>query len=357
MESAGHCGRRARKGYRPMSLKKKYVPTPAYDEAAFVMFQDQADVPEYVVAALKAAPSLTLDTNETLVFARSMETVRNKVYRKVFAELIGTSLVPMSEENAITDEWYIFRAIDSYTLATLYENYATDMPLVTASAREVAVKFYQYWNGYGWSTLDAMRAARAGVALGTELAMACRKGHEIALDEQIAKGVPSIKTFGLVNHPNVSLYAMPTGAWTTATSDQILADMNAFVTQMLVGTLETFAPDTYLMDTAAYRLITSKLMNSASGGASVLETFQKQNPGITVKTWTKLATANAAGTNGRQILYKNSEEVLQFIVGKQFESFPAETANMFTKFPTMSSAAGLQVFQPLAIAYSDNALV
>lgn len=344
-------------------MAKKYAPTPVFDEASFRAYQDEADVPQAILDAVAAAqgqggapldPKM-FDSNETLVFARQLETIKNRLYEKKYAALKGPSFVPMSMEGGLETEFLTYRIYDRVTLAILVENYQTDFPLVTASAREVSIKYHIYGNSYGYSLLDLRRAAKAGVQLESRMADIARQGHELVLDDEIAYGVPTLKTFGLTNHPNATLYTLPTGNWSSATGEQILADLNYLVTQMLTNTLEIWAGDTMLMSTAAYRLIATKLINSANGSnRSVLEAFKAQNPGISVESWTKLNLANATGDNGRIVFYRKSDEVLEFQVGRQFEVMPPIQSGMMISYPCISSAAGLVVLHPSALCYADN---
>ena len=170
-------------------------------------------------------------------------------------------------------------------------------------------------------------------------------------------GVPEIKTYGLANHPNVSLLTLSNGTWSSATAEDILDDLNQIVDTMVNTTLEIHRPDTIVMSTAAYQLIAKKILNSAGSTDSVLDVFKKQNPGITVQSWTKLATANAAGTNGRIIAYKKSADVLEFEMGQEFEVFPAIQEGLFFKHICKSRWAGVSVHLPAAICYCDNQLL
>jgi hypothetical protein len=111
------------------------------------------------------------------------------------------------------------------------------------------------------------------------------------------------------------------------------------------------------MSPAAFQLIASKFVNSAAGTMTVLNAFKEQHPGVTVSSWTKLSTANAAGTNGRMVLYKRDSEVLEFEVGREFEILEPERKGMFIQYPTLSSAAGLQVYIPAAVQHADNQLL
>ena len=327
----------------------------AYDAESEELIKDASDVPAELVRF--AAFENVTDASETLVFARSLETVKNRVYAKKYAELKGRQLVPFSSEGGDASEYITFRTWDETAIAKIVVNYATDFPRVAQSATEYTIKYHDMGNSYGYSVQDLRSAAKAGVELSARQANGCRRGIDLGIDDAVALGVPQVKTFGLLNHPNVGLGTLPNGAWSTATGEEILEDLNDIITSMLVETLEIMAPNTILLTTAGFRLIATKLLNSAAGSMTVLEAFRAQNPGITVDSWTKLTNANAAGNNGRIVAYKKDPEVLEFEMGKEFEIFPGQMRGLEMEFYCKARFAGLAIHHPLAVSYFDDQLI
>ena len=325
-----------------------------YDEASALKIKSIEDVSDALLRAV-ASDNVATDASETMVFARQLETVSNKLYEKKYAEMKGRSFVPVSTAGGNATEYMVYRFWDQTTMAKIVSNYATDFPMVSASATEVFLKYFNFGNSYGYSVQDMRNAAKANAPLETRLAMAARKGHELALDDAIAVGIPSVKTYGLINHPSIPLLTVTNGTWASATGEQMLDDMNSMVTQMEVTSLEIFSPDTMLFSTAAFRKISTKLLSATnSSGMTVLGAFQAQNPGVFVGSWSKLNTANVAGTNGRAVVYKRSDEVMQFEMGQEFEVFPAQQDALMLSFPCLSRIGGLALFHPYGASYVDN---
>ena len=129
----------------------------------------------------------------------------------------------------------------------------------------------------------------------------------------------------------------------------------SIVTQMFANSLEMWQPDTILMSTNAFRKISTKLLSATnSSGDTVLTAFQRQNPGVSVASWTKLNTANATATNGRIVAYKRDPEVLEFEMGKEFEVFPPEQRGLTLTHACKARLAGVAIHHSLAVAYVDN---
>jgi hypothetical protein len=330
-----------------------------YDSAAAELFADISAVPEYFV---RDSASWVTDAQETLVFARQLETIKQRMYAVKYTELKGKGFVPEGNEATPTTEYLTYRIWNSYTMAKVVGNGSTDIPTVAASAQEVSVKGYSVGLGYQY-TVDDLRSAQAlNVPLIDTYAKQVRMGFELTREDHTAFGLPEMgaNQFGLLNHPNIPLVTLPFGDWTNVarTGEQILADLNAIVTAMGVLTKEIWMGDTLLMTYSAYRLIASKLLNSANGSnITVLQAFKAGNPGINIDTWNKLENANAAGNNGRMVFYKKDPEVLEFEVAIPFEQFPVEVRALTYSVYCRCKWFGIQIQYPLALSYIDAQLI
>lgn len=326
----------------------------SYDAQAAELFADISAVPEYFV---RDSASWAADAQETLVFARQLETIKRRMYEVKYPELKNRKFVPEGNEAGPTTEYLTYRIWQDYVMAKVVSGYSTDIPMVTSSGSEVSVKPFSVADGYMY-TVDELRSAQAAnVPLIDRMARAVRMGIELAREEHVAFGTPEFGGGGLLNHPNVQLVSLPNGAWASATGEEILEDMNFLVTNMLTTTNEIFAGDTLVLTVAAHRLIATKILNTAAGERTVLEAFKAQNPGISVETWQKLATANSAGNGPRILFYKKDPEVLEFEVAIPFEQMPVEVRAMTYSVVCRAKWFGLQVQYPNAISYADNAAI
>jgi hypothetical protein len=335
--------------------------TATYEEdcaASAELIKDIGDVPETFVLGSKMLG--VTDAQETMVFARQLETIKRRVYETKYPELKGRRFVPESREGGEASESLVYRVWDDYLMAKVVGNYSTDIPLVTSSAREYRINYYTVATGYMYSVDDLRQAQKAGTGLKDRLAQNVRRSIELLRDEHTAFGTPETGSFGLVNHPNVGIVSLPFGDWSNVarTGEQILADLNFVITSMMNATNEIFMGDTLLMSIAAYRLIATKLLNTGNASnITVLQAFQAQNPGISIESWTKLALANAAGNNGRMVFYKKDPEVLEFEVGVDFEQFGPEVRAMTYTTVCRARWAGVQIQYPSAVSYIDGQLI
>lgn len=317
------------------------------------MSEAEITIPYVLDQAQKSG--LIKDAAETMAFARQLENIEKRLYRKKYPQLKGRTLIPTSNEDGNAVEQTTYRMWDAYVQAKIISNFATDFPTVQASAQEFSAKYKSFGAGYEYSVQDMRNAARANIPLETELADAARRAIEISLEECYAKGVPEAKTFGLTNHPNVTLATFPTGTWASATGELILTDLNYGFNYAASATLGIWGADTLLLDGPSFRFIATKLLNSANGSnLTVLEAFKAQHPGVTVDSWEQLNTADASLTGPRCVFYKMDEEAIQFRLGQDFETFPVQIQGMAFKVPCHARAAGVIVRHPLSLVYFDN---
>jgi hypothetical protein len=320
---------------------------------------ESVDSVESAVDALGEQITLaTSDAAETMVFARQLETVKARVYEKKYPPLKARSFVDESNEGGATSDTLVYRVWEAFVVAKVSLNYATDIPMVAASGKEMVVRYFPVRDGYYYSIEDLRKAQAAGVELSTKYALIARRGIELARDGITAFGVPDIGTFGIANHPNATLRVLPNGNWESANGLAILADLNDLVTDMLDESLEIFEPNTILLSTRLYRIVTTKLVSADgndAGHVSVLDLFKKQNPGIRVESWTKLKASAPDGTHDRVICYHKSPEVMEFETGVEFEILPVEYSKGVFSHVCQARYAGVQIHYPLAVSYSDNA--
>lgn len=301
--------------------------------------------------------NIRLDAGETAMLARQLEYVYAKTYDIKYAELKARRFIPVDTSVDSGAEFYTYRQWDMFGMAKLIANYADDLPRVDSLAKEYPAPIKSLGASYGYSVQDMRRSAMAGSMLDSRRAAAARRAHEQAFDDVMAFGDAAAGLAGFSNNANVPIVAPVTGQWITnaATPLQIIADLNELVNSIILATLETFVPNTLLLDNTSFQIINSTPM-SLTGDAdkTVLRFFLDNNPYITdVDQWNKLNAAGAGGTS-RAIAYQRSEEVLAAVEPQPFEQFPPQARNLEFVIPTHSRVGGVRIQYPLAVAYMDD---
>ena len=301
--------------------------------------------------------NIRLDAGETAALARQLEHIYAQTYDVKYAELKARRFIPIDTSVDAGAEFFTYRQWNMFGMAKLIANYADDLPRVDSLAKEFPAPIKSLGASYGFSIQDMRRAAMNGSQLDSRRARAARRAHEQAFDDLMAFGNADAGIGGMTNNANVPIVPAVTGQWVTnlATPLQMIADLNELVNSIVLATLETFIPNTLILDNTSFTRINSTPM-STTGDAdkTVLRFFLDNNPYITdVDQWNKLAAAGAAGVS-RAIAYNRSEEVLAGVEPQSFEQFPPQARNLEFVIPTHSRVGGVRMQYPLAVAYMDD---
>jgi hypothetical protein len=131
--------------------------------------------------------------------------------------------------------------------------------------------------------------------------------------------------------------------------------MNYMVTQILVTTDQVHAPDTILLDSAAWGRITQAVDGLGSAGETIASVFLRTNPYIkNLDVWTKLDLADAAAAGPRLLCYKRDPEILELEIPQEPEQFPPQAQGLEFVINCHARVGGLRMSYPLACAYADN---
>lgn len=301
--------------------------------------------------------NVRLDAGETAMLAKQLEYVYAKTYDIKYPELKARRFIPIDTSVDSGAEFYTYRQWNMFGMAKLIANYADDLPRVDALAKEYPAPIKSLGASYGYSIQDMRRSAMSGAQLDARRARASRRAHEQAFDDVCAFGDAAAGLGGFLNNANVPIVGAVTGQWVTnsATPLQMVEDLNTLVNSIVTATLETFVPNTLLLDNTSFLLLNSTPM-STTGDAdkTVLRFFLDNNPYISdLDQWNKLNAAGAGGVS-RAVAYMRNEEVLAAVEPQPFEQFPPQARNLEFVIPTHSRVGGVRIQYPLAIAYMDD---
>jgi hypothetical protein len=145
------------------------------------------------------------------------------------------------------------------------------------------------------------------------------------------------------------------GNWPSATSQEILDDLNTIVRTMVVSTKEVWKPDTLLLPTTRFELISNRVMQAGVDTRSVLRVFLENQTHIkNVDSWSQLDTADAAGTGPRAVVYCRDPECLELVIPQEFEQLPPQAQNLTFKVACHMRIGGVVLYYFLAMLYADG---
>lgn len=301
-----------------------------------------------------------LDAAESAFFARELEKVRERLFEVKYPENKAFSFLPMATDIDPADDLVTIRKGDMVGAADLGSDYSTSGPSANVFESEESSFIRPIKAQYAYSFHDARRSARYNKRLPERLAMACRRSIANKLDDVLLLGdgtAAYLKLYGLFKLSGTSTYSTPAGVstsktWALKTSTEILADLCAPFTQVIVDTKEAFPPDRLILPVSSLEQITTRTMGDGNS-KSILQEFKERKPGVTILTSIKLETAGTASSK-RAVVYKADPEVVEGYVPVEFEPLaPAlEGYNVVTR--CHARTGGVSAHHPKAICYMDE---
>jgi hypothetical protein len=128
----------------------------------------------------------------------------------------------------------------------------------------------------GWTIPELESAQKLGRPVDQQKFTGMQLKHNMDVDEQVYIGDTVLGVTGLVNAATVTNVSnAATGIWTTATPDQIVADVNELLTSVWAASAYAVCPSELRLPPAKFGLLVSRKVSDA-GNISILE-YVKQN--------------------------------------------------------------------------------
>ncbi len=301
---------------------------------------------------------VNLDANESIFFARELESVKAKSYDVQYAELKARKLIPVSFDAGPGAETIKYEQFDQVGMAKIIANYAHDLPRADVKGKEFISVVRSLGASFGYNVQEVRAAKMAGKPLEQRRANAAKRAI-MQLENTIAfSGDASHNLGGLLNAANITEVTIPndgTGPsklWANKTPDQILRDMNLVANTPSELTKMVEAPDTMLLPVAKFNFIASTRLSTASD-TTILKYFLANNPYIkAVEPLNELA-AFYSGDDGI-FVYKRDPEKLTMEVPQDFEQFPEQEQGLEFVVPCHARSGGVIVYYPLSIAFGKG---
>lgn len=307
--------------------------------------------------------SVNLDADEKVFFGRELEKVKARTYDVKYPAYKAKSLIPVSSEAGEGAETISYQQFDTVGMMKLINSYADDLPRSDIKGAEFISPVRSLGGSYGYSVQEIKAARFAGKPITAKKAEAVRRAYEAAVNKIAWLGNAASPEFaglnGFIYNPNIPSAAVADNAGGTSkkfadkTPDEIIADLNSLVNDIITVSKGVEIPDTVLLPVEQYAHISSTAKSSDSD-TTILDFFKKANPNITTVDWVNelagLAVAPSGGAAPVDIMiaYRRSDEVLTLELPTMFEQFPAQERNLEFVVPAHGRIGGVIVYYPLA---------
>lgn len=305
-------------------------------------------------------PAYRGDANETQAMARQLEYFFSTLYDVEYPESRGRAIVPVnySVPSGATSHTYV--QMDQVGEAGIVSSYAEDIPLVDEFGKEYSSKIISLAVGFFVSIQDLRSAAMLNRNIDARKSLLARQAMERKLDKLFAIGDTATGITGFANNSAVPLLTTGiTGTWSTATSAQILADIEIMGKAIYDSTKGTHGnPDngskiSMVLPPTLYSLIASRRMDTFHE-MTILQYVLKNSVFIgEITSWGRLETAGAT-SNPRIVGFDRNPNVCEAIISQDFEILPMQPKALGYMVPSHLRFGGTVWRYPLAGFYNDT---
>lgn len=303
------------------------------------------------------APSLALN------FLRTAQNyIEPGIYARQYPDFQYRELVPVDNS---APEWIkqieFFSMGDDMGEAREFAAEGDDIPFVDFQLDKGDSRVTMAAIGYRYNLEELSHAQQYGIRLTDERADAARRAYERYVDNTAFLGRPKLGKTGLVNSGNVTVIPAPTGDWTNpaTTPDQILADVNAGLSAIFIGTNGIEQADTMLIPQAQYEAIATRRLDPTMT-TTIMEHIQRTNAytmrtnrPLTIRAVWGLETAGAASAP-RGVFYRRDPAVVKIHIPMPLRWLEAEKRLLKYEVPGIFRLGGVEVRRPGAMRYMDG---
>lgn len=306
---------------------------------------------------------VNLDANESVFFERELEYIKTQTYDVKTPNMKAMENIPISGEAGPAAESITYRQYDSVGMAKIISNYSDDLPRVDVKAQEFTTPVRSIGEAYGYNVQEIRASAAANKNLPARKAATARKimdqtTNKIAWNAYPTDGINGGLT-GLLYNANVTKGTVTQrgGDYVFAdkTPDEILADLNKLVDDIMDLTNGVEQPDTVLLPIAQYSQIASEYRSSTSD-LTILEAFLKNRPYITKVDWVAefknvnpIPSTMVASNTDIMVAFRRQPDALTLEIPQPFEQFEVERRGLEYLVPCHERCGGVIVYYPLSV--------
>lgn len=304
------------------------------------------------------------DANEIPFLERELSVLRAKAFEVKFPESKARRFVPLATDVPAWATQFEFKVYTPVGAAKVINPKAGDIPRLELGARSITCKVVPVGIAYAFTIPELRAAAALGAPLQTIKPRLARDTIERGIDELLAfgdldntSGQGGLPLLGLTNNTDVVNLGIKTfGYWIDDNDSGVtmLAEMNDVATSVSTRSKGLYTCSTLLMPLSRYNFAKDKLLDSSGSSDTVLTTFLKNNPGVSVEPWEKLETAGAANAP-RMVAYAKSAEVLEGVIPQEYEQMPPERKGFELVNDCWATCGGVKIYQPVGVVYADGA--
>lgn len=292
-----------------------------------------------------------LDQASTIFFQRELEFILPQMFKFPHARINARNLFPIDRSAGPVARTITWRQFRNFGQAQIIADYANDVPIVNSEGEEVSTKVRGVAAGAQWD-IDEIRSARAlnrpldrMYAEGAREAM-LREENRVAFEGDAAFGLTGLLSTGT----GIPVNSAPTGTWSGASGDNILADMFYAEETIVNGTGEQEAPDTLGISTPQFLQI-RRMKHGTATDRTVLQYFLENSTYVKQVVPVREFT-NAGGVGGSTNImcaFERSPNKIRLQVPLDIEQLAPEQHQMVIRVLWHMRIGGLTIHKPKSL--------
>jgi len=309
------------------------------------------------------------DAQQAVGFAQPALFRTHRMLPQKYPSFDYAGMVPVNTDGDMWDVGTLVYSGDVAGKAEYLGGKAFDVPNASISFSQGVTPFHLAGVGYELSRREVERFARmiaqngglteGGSNLGERKASAARMVADKFVYDRVIRGSTEKGFLGMINQTVVPTANAPTGTWSTATPDQMLADVNAALQDVYVNSRETALADSLLLPTSKFLFINNARITNTN--TSVLNYLAQNNSfsaisrrPLDIRPSRELETAGASST-ARMIAYEKSPDNMEFFLPGMFEFMPLfPTSSMTWRVDGVMNVGQFELYRPKTMSYRDN---
>lgn len=304
----------------------------------------------------------TYDAATGLAFLLSQLTyVESKLYEKKYKAITYPQIVPVSNEAGEYAESVTYVFMDGRAIAKFVGTKSLNVPIAEIGMSKVTIPVELGATGYEYSDEEIRQAIALGRALPQLKANVSRRAFEELAQQVCMTGDTSHNLPGFINNINVSAATVvdPGGGtqWVNKTPAQILFDINDFMGDIFVDTLQVERPTRLCLPTAQWNYIAGTPRSETQSDTTILQWLVSNSPYLTSENdiipLTELAGAGAGGTN-RMVAYDYDIEKLVFHMPMPLRYTEPQRKGRGFEVPGEFKISGVEFRYPGSARYADG---
>jgi len=281
----------------------------------------------------------------------------SKVYEDVFADLLALEFVPMADIPVqATSTEFLAEFLSQVGEAGIITESSGDLPTVTLTGQTMTGKIAMIGAAGSWGQIDIARNATSMVNIPTKTQSAAKRAIDTKVDSLVAMGDTAAGITGFLRHPSISTVALPAGSWDTATVENILIDVHAWINTLFarVGYVKRSCPDTILFPPSIKGILAGKRNTYGVTAWAMIVQELRDMYGITVADWYRLETAGSGGVP-RVVAYRRDSDKIGAVLPMPYMQFNPQEKGLKIQVPAIATCGGTIVLESNCHAYADNA--